>query len=69
MTQLTGSTKRGDWERRWGHELPRDWEKGRIHVDGDEAFQVEAIRVARWISTVLAVAFCAWFVCVVVFAL
>lgn len=38
MTQLTGSTRRSDWVRRWGHELPRDWEKGHIHVDGDGAW-------------------------------
>jgi len=35
MTRIACSTKRSEWERRWGHELPRNW-KGRIRVDGDE---------------------------------
>ena len=35
MTKLIGSTKRTDWDIRWPHELPRDWEKGYIQVEGD----------------------------------
>jgi|GEM_PF-3771411 len=38
MTKLVGSTKRTEWDRRWGHELPRGWERGRISVDGDPMF-------------------------------
>ena len=59
MTKLIGSTKRTDWDIRWPHEQPRDWEKGRIAVEGD-GFQQESIRIARKISGVILGALAAW---------
>ena len=60
MSKLTGSVKRSEWERRWGHSLPRDWEGGRIVVEGDEAFQHEPLRVARGLAIGLAISLLLW---------
>jgi len=55
MTRLTGSTKQSDWARRWGHELPRDWERGRIQVEGDEG-----VRFYRGLLVTLVIAGMMW---------
>ena len=61
MTKLTGSVKRGDWERRWGRELPRDWERGRIHVDGDTArIDLKVVLLCAFIVGVMAYALAGW---------
>ena len=53
MTRLTGSTRRGDWDRRWGHELPRNWERGRIQVEGDDRLTVPKLLAALLVSALL----------------
>ena len=40
--------------------LPRDFGYGRIQVEGDGAFQQEAIRVARWMAGAIILVVIAW---------
>jgi len=53
MSKLTGSTKRSDWECRWGHELPRNWSGGRIQVEGDGRLTIPKLLCALLVSALL----------------
>lgn len=67
MNRLIGNTKRRDWERRWDHELPRQWKRGYIHVDGDD--RVEFMDAIKTVGKILVSIAIAWMLAVAIFCI